>query len=1051
MTKANQEKKLHDKDWLRVDARILGQILAAQNVLFVLPDETRIAEYFTQAMSCVPGISSCFVCLGNHSVQTGESQDFCNECVFFQKKESGSLILPVNFTCGFATRQEMRILSLKSNDNTFGFFIFQTDATNALEPYWPFLSNLANYVALSLENRMQKHLLEKSRNDMEERVRKRTEELKLMNERFLLATHAARLGVWDWDIQKNELVWDDGMYKLYGIKKDEFAGAYEAWLNGLHPDDRINSEEMSKLARQGEKDYDTEFRVVWPDGSTHYLKAFGQIVRDSDGNPLRMTGINFDITERKLADEATRKSEKEFRTLAENIPDNIIRYDLNCRAIYVNHMSEIPKYFTSTIIDKTPTDNNLEGISGIEAYAAKLQRVIETGKTEVTEIILHDLQGNIHNYEVGFVAEYNSEGQISGALAIGRDITERKQVEATLAKTTDQLNEAQRIVHIGSWELDIVHNVLTWSDEIYRMFEIDPDAFDASYETFLNAIHPDDRDAVNYAYTNSLKTRIPYTIDHRLLFADGRIKYVHEQCETFYDETGKPIRSLGIVQDITERKKSEAAVQESDMHYHQIVDLSQDMIVIHQQGKVVFVNEAGAQLLGVSKSDKLIGRSVLEFVPPEYRKIALERMQTGVTEKGYKSKVYEQKMIRCDGSVIDIELRGMPILYLGEQAIQFIARDITARKQAEQRLILLNFALNNVYDEAYLINEQAGFDYVNDGACRALGYSSEELLRMNVAGVDPDFPIGRWSDHWHDIREHGSLIFEGRHLTKDGRIYPVEISANYFEFNGQGYNLAMVRDISGRKQAEEEIRKLNQELEQRVADRTLQLELANKELEAFSYSVSHDLRAPLRSIDGFSLALLEDYHDKIDEQGKNYLKRVRTSTQRMAQLIDDMLKLSRVSRSEMNIMRVNLSNMFREIASELHESQPQRKIGFIIQEDIQVLGDSRLLRIVLVNLIENAFKFTSKHTVARIEFGMQLRNNIPVYFVRDDGAGFDMNHSQKLFGAFQRLHTSSEFPGTGIGLATVQRVIHRHDGNVWAEGEIEKGATFYFTLHLQKE
>jgi signal transduction histidine kinase/ligand-binding sensor domain-containing protein len=244
------------------------------------------------------------------------------------------------------------------------------------------------------------------------------------------------------------------------------------------------------------------------------------------------------------------------------------------------------------------------------------------------------------------------------------------------------------------------------------------------------------------------------------------------------------------------------------------------------------------------------------------------------------------------------------------------------------------------------------------------------------------------------------------------------------------------------------IKKRGQELEHLVVERTAQLQTANRELEAFSYSVSHDLRSPLRGIDGFSQVLLEEYQDKVDEQGKNYLQRIRLASQRMAQLIDDMLNLSRVSRSEINIQQVNLSEIAKEIADNLSVTQPERKVEFILQEGIIAKGDSRLLRNVLENLLGNAWKFTSNHSTALIEFGMQKKDDKEVYFVRDDGAGFDINYAQKLFGAFQRLHTTNEFPGTGVGLATVQRIILRHDGKVWAEGEVEKGATFYFTLPL---
>lgn len=225
-----------------------------------------------------------------------------------------------------------------------------------------------------------------------------------------------------------------------------------------------------------------------------------------------------------------------------------------------------------------------------------------------------------------------------------------------------------------------------------------------------------------------------------------------------------------------------------------------------------------------------------------------------------------------------------------------------------------------------------------------------------------------------------------------------------------------------------------------------QLKTANTELETFSYSVSHDLRAPLRSIDGFSLALLEDYGDRLDGSAKDYLNRLRAGSQRMGQLIDDLLNLSRVSRAQMRREPVNLSALAQSIAGDLKQWQPERRAEFAIQDGLTTVGDGRLLRVVLENLLGNAWKFTASHDRARIEFGMTAENGGNVYYVRDDGAGFDMAYSDKLFGAFQRLHSPAEFKGTGIGLATVQRIIQRHGGRIWAEGAVEKGATFFFTL-----
>src|SRR5205807_7715033 len=246
------------------------------------------------------------------------------------------------------------------------------------------------------------------------------------------------------------------------------------------------------------------------------------------------------------------------------------------------------------------------------------------------------------------------------------------------------------------------------------------------------------------------------------------------------------------------------------------------------------------------------------------------------------------------------------------------------------------------------------------------------------------------------------------------------------------------------------------QLEQRVADRTLELQerneslrrnaarllAANAELDAFAYSVSHDLRAPLRSIDGFSQMLLEDYTAQLDEAGQDSLKRVRAATQRMGILIDDLLKLARVTRAEIRAEVVDLSDMARDIAAELQRATPERQVEFAITPHLQARGDPRLLRVVLDNLLRNSWKYTAKQARPRIEFGSVEENGGRAFMVRDNGAGFDMKYADKLFGVFQRLHSAAEFEGTGIGLATVRRIINRHGGRIWAEGAVDQGATF---------
>jgi light-regulated signal transduction histidine kinase (bacteriophytochrome) len=248
-------------------------------------------------------------------------------------------------------------------------------------------------------------------------------------------------------------------------------------------------------------------------------------------------------------------------------------------------------------------------------------------------------------------------------------------------------------------------------------------------------------------------------------------------------------------------------------------------------------------------------------------------------------------------------------------------------------------------------------------------------------------------------------------------------------------NEQLQKEVKERKFAEQEIQRSNRELR-----------AANKELEAFSYSVSHDLRTPLRSIDGFSQALLEDYAERLDATALEHLHRVRRAAQRMAALIDDMLNLSRVTRCELHREKLDLSAMAKSIATEVQEAEPGRQVEFVIENGLTAVGDPQLLRAALENLLRNSWKYTSGHSTARIEFARGKEKEKHSFFVRDDGAGFDPRYADRLFGAFQRLHTAKEFPGTGVGLATVQRIIHRHGGEIWAEGAVEKGATFFFTL-----
>ena len=327
----------------------------------------------------------------------------------------------------------------------------------------------------------------------------------------------------------------------------------------------------------------------------------------------------------------------------------------------------------------------------------------------------------------------------------------------------------------------------------------------------------------------------------------------------------------------------------------------------------------------------------------------------------------------------------------------------------------------------------------NAGAERIKGYGSQEIIGQHFSCFYPaeDIERGKPEQELKVAAAQGQVEDEGWRVRKDGSKFWANVVVTALRDPAgrlQGFS-KVTRDLTERRHAEEETKRQN-----------ARLEAANKELDAFGYSVAHDLRAPLRAIDGFSLAILQDFRDQIPAEGAKYLQRIRAGAQRMAQLIEDLLKLARISRYEIVRNDVDLSGLAREVSSQLQASHPDRQVKVSIAPGVVVTGDRNLLRIVLENLVGNAWKFTSGQPRAEIELGVKHSDAERVLFIRDNGPGFDMEHAGKLFGVFQRLHRDSEFPGTGVGLATVQRIVHRHGGRIWADAAVGKGATFYFVL-----
>jgi PAS domain S-box-containing protein len=479
-------------------------------------------------------------------------------------------------------------------------------------------------------------------------------------------------------------------------------------------------------------------------------------------------------------------------------------------------------------------------------------------------------------------------------------------------------------------------------------------------------------------------------------------------------------------------------------HFDYLTKYANDIIILTDEKlKIVEANDRTRTAYGYSREELLL-LSMHDLQDPQTHS-DLERVLGRLEQEN--GLIYQTAHRRHDGTTFPVEISVRLIEVDDRKFYQAIIRDITERQQAEVALrrseARYHHTLDTMLEGCQIIDFDWHFVYVNKAVASQARCKPEELLNHTMMEIFPGIEDTELFDSLrHSMEERTSMRMQNKFIYPDGRVAWFELSIQPIP---EGIFILSI-DITDRQQAEEAIRTLNLQLEHYVRDRTSQLLATNRELEAFSYSVSHDLRAPLRGIDGWTMALLEDYAHLLDDKGKKYLDRVRTETQRMGRLIDDMLSLSRVTRAEMHRETVDLTCLAQSIAGRLRETSPERLVEFVIQDGLIVEGDPRLLEIALVNLLDNAWKFTGQSPIASIELGRVEQEGHSVFFVRDNGTGFDMTYAHKLFGAFQRFHKTSEFPGTGIGLATVQRVVHRHGGRIWADAAVDRGATFHFTL-----
>lgn len=760
-------------------------------------------------------------------------------------------------------------------------------------------------------------------------------------------------------------------------------------------------------------------------------------------NQDALISVTLDVTERRQAEEQRRASEERYRQTLDNMLEGCQIIGFDWRYLYLNDAAaqygRQPKeaLLGHTVMEKYP------GIENTEMFAL-LRQCMDERVARVADFEFSYPDGDRSWFQ------FSVQPEPEGIFILTLDITEQKRAQEQL------LYQANLLEHVSDAIIatDLDFNIISWNRAAAALYGWSTaDVVGQSIE-IIKTRYPDDtiRDEVYQQFAEEGFGQGEVIQETR----DGTAIYVLSSVAMVRNAEGIPIGVIAVNRDITGRKQVEQALLDSEARLNGIIESAMDAIIsVDEAQHIVVFNVAAEQMFGCEATEA-IGQPLDRFIPARFREAHRQHIrnfgETGVTNRamGALGTIAGR---RVGGEGFPIEASISQIEAGGARLFTVILRDITERKKIEEALAMSERKFRSLFENApvgmYRIK-------INGSVVLEANSSFSEILEIPREDIlaKPGYihlaDSVEWSLIVDQLLNQGQVVDREMRIKTRSGVKTCLISATLHP--QEDVLEGTLLDITQRKQAEAEIRDLNRNLERRVRERTVQWEVANKELEAFAYSVSHDLRAPLRAMSGFSKILMQEYSPALDESGQRYLRRINENAGRMGALIDDLLKFSRLIREPVRREMVDVTAVAHRVLSHLNFESVTSKLDIVVDDLPPCQADPQLLYQVYFNLIENAVKYSRPREVIRIHIGVQAPVDTAaspgqvIYFVQDNGVGFDMEYADKIFGVFQRLHLAEEYEGTGVGLALVQRIIHRHRGQIWVEAVIDQGATFYFTI-----